>query len=377
MRIFLLLTFMLLAPFTAHAGLIDIQEVATGDNVEITGGATGRIFAAGWKINIGEGDYTHTMLLTGANVNVDANASGPVYIFGQNISIDGTYTGPVAAAGQDIRLEPSSSVEDDLWLSGQTVWLKGKLPASGKVLGNRVIIDGNILPVNDEDGDEKFLDIQAQELELTENAVIGGRIIYRSKTMPRVSSGAQVLREIQIEDSTFEDELKAKMKKVAWLGKLGSVLMLLVWLLIAGLVVSLVMAPKMRSSLKRVREHPARMMGAGVGYMLAIPVIAVVLFVTVVGMPVAISLLAGYPIAIIMGFSIGTLWIGTLIYEAVFKKVPYRRHQYVGCYLIGMVIVLLITRIPYVGFIGWLFPLAGGLGAFSWLKWKQMQAGKE
>jgi hypothetical protein len=255
----------------------------------------------------------------------------------------------------------------------QVVWLKGSIPAHGKVLGNRVIIDGKVVPVQE----GKYLDIQADELELTENAVIEGEILFRSKNPPRISGGAEVLTDIQIESSTFEDELKLKLKKVAFIGKLGSKVMLLVWLLIAGLIVCLVMAPKMRSSLKRVRNNPARMMGAGLSYLVAIPFMAVVLFITVVGMPVAISLLASYPIAIIMGFSIGTLWIGTLVYEAVFRKIPFRRHQFVGCYLIGMVLVLLVTRIPYIGFVGWLIPLAGGLGAFSWLKWKQMQAGKE
>lgn len=373
MRLLLLTLALLFTPVYAHAGLLNVETVATGDNVDVTGGAEGRVFAAGWKINVDDAVYKNTLLLTGANIDINANAEGAVYIFGQNISVDGKYVGPVAAAGQEIRIEPSAIIEDDLWLSGQVVWLKGTLPANGKVLGNRVVIDGNIMPV----GEDKLLDIQAQELELTENAVIGGKVLYRSKNVPRVSSGAQVLMEIQIEDSTFEDEVKAKLKRVAWLGKLGSKLMLLVWLLIAGLIVCLVMAPKMRASLKRVRQYPARMLGAGVGYLLAVPIMAVVLFVTVVGMPVAISLLAGYPIAIIMGFSIGTLWIGTLVFEVVFKKVPLRRYQFVGCYLVGMVIVLLVTRIPYVGFIGWLVPLAGGLGAFSWLKWKQMQAGKE
>lgn len=373
MRLFLLTIMLLLTPAYAHAGLLNVETVATGDTVNVEGGAEGRVFAAGWKINVDDNVYKNTMLLTGANIDVDAKAEGAVYIFGQNISVDGTYVGPVAAAGQEIRIEPSAIIEDDLWLSGQVVWLKGTIPADGKVLGNRVIIDGNIMPV----GEDAFLDVQADELELTENAVVGGKILYRSKNAPRISSGAQVLMEIQIEDSTFEDEIRAKLKKIAWLGKLGSKLMLLVWLLIAGLIVCLVMAPKMRASLKRVRKYPARMLGAGIGYLVVVPISAVLLFVTVVGMPVAISLLASYPIAIIMGFSIGTLWIGTLVYEGIFKKVPYRRYQFVGCYLIGMVIVILITRIPYLGFVGWLVPLAGGLGAFSWLKWKQMQAGKE
>lgn len=373
MRFLLLALALWFTPAYAHAGLFDVETLATGDTIDIEGGAEGRVFAAGWKVNVDDGVYENTLLLTGANIDINAHAEGAVYIFGQNISIDGQYVGPVAAAGQEIRIEPSAVIQNDLWLSGQVVWLKGEIPADGKVLGNRVVIDGKIMPR--EEG--KVLDIQAQELELTENAVIGGKILYRSKTPPRISSGAQVLMEIQIEDSTFEDEIKAKLKKIAWLGKLGSTLMLLVWLLIAGLVVCLVMAPKMRASLKRVRKYPTRMLGAGIGYLIMVPLTAVVLFVTVIGMPVAISLLASYPIAVIMGFSIGTLWIGTLVYEVAFRKVPYRRYQYVACYLMGMVIVLLVTRIPFVGFVGWLVPLAGGLGAFSWLKWQQMQAGKE
>lgn len=373
MRTLFVLLALFLAPLQAHAGFFEVDTVATGDTIHIAGGAKGRVFAAGWKIFVDNGTYDQALVLAGATVDIQPNAHAPVYIFGQNITIDGTFAEALAAAGQEIKLAKTTNIEGDLWLSGQVVWLSGEIPAEGKVLGSRVVIDGHI--TKGENG--KALDIQAAELELTENATIDGQIIYRSKNAPRVASNAKVNMPIHLETATFEDELKEKLKQVAFLGKLGSKLMLLVWLLIAGLVVSVFMAPKMRASLKRVRNKPLHMMGAGLGYLVAVPLAAVFLFVTVVGMPVAISLLASYPIAILMGFSIGTLFIGTLIFEAMFRRRPLRRHQFMGCYVMGMVVVILLTRLPYIGFLGWLLPLAGGLGAFSWLKWQQMQAGKE
>jgi len=373
MRTLFILLAVCLMPLKAHAGFFDLDTVATGDTIHIDGGAKGRVFAVGWKIFVDKGDYNQALFLTGANVEIQPKAHAPVYIFGQNINIDGTFAGALAAAGQDIKLAKTTKVSSNLWLSGQVVWLSGEIPAGGKVLANRVIIDGHIT----HGSSGKALDIQAAELELTENAIVDGQIIYRSKNAPRVATNARVNTPIHLETATFEDELKEKLKQVAFLGKLGSKLMLLVWLLIAGLVVSVFMAPKMRASLKRVRNKPLHMMGAGLGYLVAVPLAAVFLFVTVVGMPVAISLLASYTIAIMMGFSIGTLFIGTLIYEAMFRRRPLRRHQFMGCYVMGMVLVILVTRLPYVGFLGWLLPLAGGLGAFSWLKWQQMQAGKE
>ncbi len=362
---------LLVAP-AAYAGMLPDDIVATGDDVVVVGGSEGRVFGAGWKVKIEDGNYEREIIAIGADIHLEPHAKKPVYIFGQKIVLSGHYASDVAAVGQEIILMPDAKIDGKLWLSGQKVWLQGSVVANGKILANRVLLEGNVLSKKG-----KVLDVQAKELDISETAKINGDILYRAQEAPRVDGRAKVLGNITLETASFEDELREKLEKIAFLGKLGSKLMLLVWLLLAGFAITLFMTPKVVASMKRVHENPLRMMGVGFGFLVIIPIAAVFLLLTVIGMPVAISMMASYPLAIIMGFSIGTLWLGTLIYKLIFRKKPYRRHQLLGCYLMAMPLVVGLTQVPYMGIIGWLLPLTAGLGALSWLKWQQMQAGKE
>ena len=371
MRIFLLLTFFLLVPMVAQAK--PIERMATGDDVSVTEGAEGRVFAAGWRVNVGEGRYNHDIFVFGATITLNPMpALAPVYAFGQTITLAGDFKKALAVAGQEIVLGEDASSEGEVWLSGNKVWLKGDMVASGKILAQRVIIAGHIMP---KEGSR--LEIQTKELEILASAVVEGDIIYRGEANPRIVDGAKITGKLTHDDETFEEQLKEQLKKFAFLGALGSKLMLLVWLLVAGLIISTFMAPKMVASTKRVRAAPLKMMGAGLGFLVLVPIMSVFLLISVIGMPVGISMMASYPLAIIMGFSIGVLWLGMLLFELVLRRKPRRRHQLLGSYFMAIPLVIAITQIPYLGVLGWLLPLCAGLGAFTWLRWQQMQAGKE
>lgn len=145
-----LLTFLFTVLFyvsPVHAGLFDFDTIATGDKVEIKGGADGRVFAAGWEVTTDNGDYEEGLILVGANITLAPKAKGPVYIFGQSINIDGTFEKSIAVAGQEIELHKTAKLKDSYWFSGQQVWLKGGIPADGKILAKRVVLDGHVYPV--------------------------------------------------------------------------------------------------------------------------------------------------------------------------------------------------------------------------------------
>lgn len=374
MRLIGILLCFILMPFVPGvANAKPLERVATGDNVSITDGAEGRVVAAGWRVDVEQGVYKKDILSVGANITLNPEqALAPVYAFGQKINLNGHFKKALAVAGQEINLAPGAISEGEVWLSGNRVWIKGDMRANGKILAQRVIIEGRVLPVKGE-----RLEIQTKELEILQSAEVLGDIVYRGQAEPRIYDGATVKGQLTHDDETFEDELKEQLKKIAFIGQLGSKLMLLVWLLAAGLIISTFMAPKMVASTKRVRNRPLKMMGAGLVYLVAVPIVSVFLLISVIGMPVGISMMASYPVAIIMGFSIGVLWLGMLMFELILRRRPTRRHQLLGSYFMAMPVVIAITQIPYIGALGWLIPLCAGLGALTWLKYQQMQAGKE
>ena len=369
-------TFFLSALFVLATPVVyaqPLERMATGDEVVIENGAKGRIFGAGWRVSIQKGVFNNDILAVGAEVVIHPEiANKKVFAFGQNVLLDGVFKGAVAVAGQNIIFAENAIAHGQVWLSGRHVVLKGQLPANGKILAQRVTIEGNIKAL-----DGKHLEIQTKELEILEKANIEGDILYRGESEPRIHTNTHIKGELIHDDKTFEDQAKEQLQKVAFVGRLGSKVMLLVWLLVAGFIVSVFMAPKMIASTKRVRRAPLKMMSIGLGYLIIIPIGAIFMLISVVGMPVGIAMMASYPLAIIMGFSIGVLWLGMLMFEVIFRRKPKKRHQLLGSYFMAIPLIVAITQIPYVGLLGWFVPLCAGLGAFSWLKYQQMQAGKE
>ena len=367
-----LFTLLCVLPQSLFASIFP-EDIYTGDVVEVKNGAKGQVFATGWEVSVAGGTYPSALILLASDVVLKPQiAQGAVYAFGQRVHLSGNYLKPVAVAGQEIVLSTNSALSEGYWLSGRRVTLEGVLPASGKILAQRVVINGRLSMVQGQ-----VLDVQTEELEIGPHAHVEGDILYRGQAAPKIIEGAKVMGTLTQDSYSFADELKAKLERVAFLGKLGSKLMLVVWLFIAGFIVSILMAPKMRASTKRVRQAPLKMMALGLGYAVFTPIIAILLLASVVGMPVGISMMAGYPVLVISGFAVGVLCLGMLFYKKLMRQYPRTRYQLLGAYVLAMPFVIIITQLPYIGVLGWLIPLSAGLGALSWLKWQQMQAGKE
>ena len=347
------------------------HTIATGEDVHVTENPAGDVLAGGWNVQFDAEDFPHDIFGLAADVNVRGNVKAGAWLFAQNAEVSGKVNGGIAAAGQTVTIARGAVVKKTVWLAGQKVVIHGIIPAQGRILANRVVLDGHIT------GEGKGLEIQTQELEVLPTARIDGKVVYRGKGSMRIDKGAIMLQPIERIEQTYADELKTRMQKVLAISALGGKLMLVIWLLVAGVIVSLGMTAKMRGALRRVREKPWRLLAMGLAYLIAVPVGAVVLFASVIGIPVAISMLAAYPITIVTAFAIGILWLGSLIFEVAARRRPQKRYEMLICYLVGLPIVLVVTRIPFVGVLGWLVPLMAGLGGLAWLKWRQMEAGKE
>ena len=345
--------------------------VLSGDEVTLTTPTDGPVLAGGWKVSLRKGPFTKDVYALAADVALGGHAQQNANLIGQNITVTGTVGGNLGAAGQQVLLEPKAVVQGSVWLAGQKVWIQGTIPAAGRILAHRVVLEGTVKAA------PAGLQIQAEELEILPGAKVEGNIIYRGKGLLRVDDRAVVSGKITQDTSSYMDDVKQRLGRVTkWL-KLGGKLMLVLWLLVAGMIVTLAMTAKVSNSMRQVRRHPFKLMAVGFAYLIGSPIAAILLFISVAGMPMAISMLAGYPLTILLGFAIGILWFGALVFELLFKRRPRRRHELLACYVLAMPILLLLTKIPLIGGFIWLVPLVAGLGAVSWLKWRQMQAGKE
>jgi hypothetical protein len=180
-------------------------------------------------------------------------------------------------------------------------------------------------------------------------AEIGGDLV--TQDTPQVEEGATIRGDRASVVTRFDFDMSGFAGRFAWwVGYSISVLIL-------GLLL-LAFAPQLFPAVRdAVRARLGASIGWGVGLFFLLPIGAVLLLVTVVGIPLGIFLLLALALIYTVGYVVATLAVGSMI----MRTSPSR---YV-VFLVGWVVLRLVGLIPFVG--GWLWLVASvwGLGLLA------------
>lgn len=177
-------------------------------------------------------------------------------------------------------------------------------------------------------------------------ARVGGDVVSRED--PQIEDGATVegrvtdlARRWNVYDVTFIGRF------AWWLGYTVSTLVL-------GLVL-LLLAPRLDpASIRAMRERMGGVIGFGVLSFFLLPIIAVLLLVTIVGIPLGLFLL----LALALLYSIGYV-VGALALARLFVKEPTSRYV---AFLAGWAALRVIALVPFLGGLAWSVATVLGLG---------------
>lgn len=149
---------------------------------------------------------------------------------------------------------------------------------------------------------------------------------------------------------------------VFWLGFAG--LTILVGLLIAGLA-----ARQVRQATTLISHEPVLTIVVGLLTAVLVPLVAVLAFVTVIGIPLALALLlVVLPAAAFIGYMVAAIWIGEFILARLSSSAEPRERPYVAVVL-GLIIAGILGFFPLVTAIITLF----GLGAVILAAWRTLR----
>ena len=115
--------------------------------------------------------------------------------------------------------------------------------------------------------------------------------------------------------------------------------------------------------LRQLDESPFKSLGLGLLVLSATPILAIILLVTVLGIPLGLIALTLYIVALIVGLLIGIAWIGDA-WICLLGQLPDQSKGIRALSIVsGAAVLLIIDFIPYVG--GWVFFLVMlmGIGA--------------
>lgn len=306
------------------------------------------------------GIVTGDAILFGREVVVDGNIMGSLLVFAETIRINGNVAGTVrggansfsfqGSSGRDLMIMAntitvSGPVGQDLFAAANNGTITGSIGRDVKTSINRLIVDGPI------GGDVNAL---VSELVLGPNALVEGKVTYTSEQEAAINNQAIVGGTI-----TRLDPPTTQVTAVSAGRKVWSFFRPILSLLFVALLMILLFPAVTKGSAAMIVKKPVPSLGIGALIVFVAPIAALILLITVIGIPVSFLSMLLYVVLLYLS----RVFAGYFLADLAFEKFGVELHPVLKA-LIGVLVLALIFKIP---FIGWLIHLAAvifGSGAF-------------
>ncbi len=288
-------------------------------------------FVAGSNVNI-KGNVGKDLFGAGSNINLSGKVDKNAFLAAGQVYIDGAVGGDLYVGAGTVELTKDSTVEGDLVASGGTIKIDGKV--NGKVYAG------------------------TGTLTFGPNAVIKSDIVYASNNKATIENGAQIGKITQ-KTTPMPTKTKIFIDSI-WAKFFGLLSALLIGILL------IIMFPKWMSNIAtEIKENFWKSLGWGLLVLIGAPLLMILCMVLVIGLPLAFILLGIYIVLMYLAKIFVGLAVGKFILSD--KATP------VWSLILGLIILEILTLIPFVG--GWIsfIVVLLGLGAFVMSKYKMIK----
>jgi hypothetical protein len=267
----------------------------------------------------------------------------------------------VFAFGSFLNSLKSSAIGGDMFLAGLMADVQGTVGRDLHGALSQLFLSGevgrNIRFRLDERSPEDLapLNQEFKPLVITPDAKVGGEISYSAGIRTQIDEKIEVPGGVHYHKPT---DIKNSNVVYAWSGLIA---------LFSSLVVGMVLVSLWGKQIKEVSKIMLTKTGASFGWgslvLLFTPVIAIILLFTLIGIPLALILLALWVIFIYLSNIITGIMVGQSLLKRAWSK---KQDSLIWAMIIGVIIVSFLSSLP---FLGWLFSLLAtlwGLGGL-WL----------
>jgi len=275
---------------SAQAGQLAVRAdnyYAAGNRIDITTPIGADVVVAARQVDIRQ-PVSGDILAAGWRIALAARADDDVRIAAGEVVVNAPVSGDLTVAGGDVQLGPQASISGRSWITGRRIRIEGVIDREIRIAGETVILAGEI---------RQPVSVMAETLDILPGARLLAPLTYQGSQDVRVAAGAVVNGPI-IFDRIPSGEARRSRSFPAVSSFLFAAHLFIVGLLLTWLV------PRFEgATVAKLRAHPARSLLAGFILLLATPVVALLLIVTVLGLPVGLALGALYGIALVVGLA--------------------------------------------------------------------------
>ncbi|HTU00761.1 MAG TPA: hypothetical protein VMG58_03055 [Candidatus Sulfotelmatobacter sp.] len=330
-------------------GVIRDDLYVSGGDVDVQADVQGDLVAAGGHVSLSrrvQGDAT----LAGGDVTVSGEVVEDVRAAGGQVGLEGPVGGGVMAAGGRITLARSAQVGKNAWLAGGVVDVDGHVGRRLRAAGKTVRVSGEV------DGNA---DLAGITIEILPTARIHGNLTYRSPGLARIDPGARVDGDIVHRPASFTARLGRIARIALWVARA----MFFLGLVVTGILLILLFPDATRLATATVASDPGKSVLLGLVLLLATPIVTVVLLVSLLGIPLGLTLLALFFLWLLFGVLTGVMFLGDL--GARLVRGERSRGWRVLFFLVALLALGLLGGFPLFGALLWAVALLVGLGAWT------------
>ncbi len=311
-------------PSARVAGTVTEDLFLLADRAEISGTVAGDLWVAASTLDL-SGDF-----------------GDDVRFLARMATVSGTVAGNLRAQGQAIQITPDARMAGRLWLDGVTVVVQGQVEGPARIRGQDVTVGGVLA------GDVR---IEASEVTLLPGTRIGGDLVYVSSRALVLDPGVEVAGELIREDPPPRRGLgaaDAAGRLAFWVGAL------LVATALLAVRPGVLVVPAVH-----LREAPLRCLLLGFPALIAVPILALLSAISLVGLPLGLILAGVYGFVTYTGKMVMALALAM----AMTRRLPARRRDALLFLLPGLTAYYALGLIPALAAPLWMLAAAYGLGA--------------
>jgi len=328
------------------------DDLYAGANViTIDGTINGDVWAAARTISIG-GLVDNSVMAIAQTINISGEIGHTVRVAGETISISGDIAGDLLVAGNKITIADNTHIKGDLLFGGEVILINGIVDGDIKGGGGEITIGNKV-------GGDIILEVS--ELTILSTANIRGNLTYTGENRAVVQSGAQI-NGITTHKLSEAKEDQSESFFLTLLSSIKTKLIGFLMALLTGLLIILVAPKQLASIAESISSSPGPSAGWGALLLFATPIAAVVICITIIGLPVGLITLALWGISIYLAQIPVGLFLGQWIISH-FRDVEDTRGIMIGALATGLIILKLLSLIPHLGFFIGLAVVLFGLGS--------------
>ena len=330
--------------------IIDDTLIASGRTVRIDGEVTGDLIAFAQSIEI-SGTVLGDIYSFGRTIEVDGRAGGGFAGFGQVIRIGNSIGQSVYGFAQTLRSSPDATIEGDLFAFGENISVGGSVGRNASVFGSTLTISGEV---------KRDVTFRGRLATIQSSAAIGGNLDVglpdeENLEVDAASTlGGETIVEVPEPGQEEDGDGLLSAWSIAWTA------LWLVTAFLSGLLLLWALPALRRVPLDNLNGI---LTSAGLGFVLvtATPVLAVVLAITLIGLPAGLVIGAIWALSLYVSKIVVAHFLG----NALLRPEPQGVRSLLLPLLAGLVLVLVAVSLPYVGWVINLLLVIIGLGAMG------------